>query len=919
MPLDKVGLIGFGATVNEITSGASTKLAWKERDLRELVLFPQGQSVGAITASSGTGQIDLSPDVSTEFALVGTAFDKHHVKYETVYVDGKTLQPYINEFMADNQVSMQDGRGSTPDWIELRNPNNDSLLISGYGLSDDPSLPMKWVFPEDVLIEPHGSLLVFASGRNEPRDDKGWLHANFSLNASGESLLLTASDGATTVDAIESYPAQREDLAYGRTLTGQWTFMEPTPGAANLGDTYEGWLAPLTFSQQRGIQENPFTLRIENPNTTSQVLVSTDGLPPTEPYTAPIRITGNTSVRADVRRAGYKSPRTQTHTYIYVEDTLNAANMNRSITGNARYADRLRKGMKDLPIISISIAELPDDWDEREASVEFFLPNADPVQANAGVKRFGGAWTEFAKKNYRLKFRPEYGARKLALPLFEGFDHGILATDTFDELDLRGGGHDMNSRGFYMSSRFSEDTMLEMGSLNPHGRFVHLYFNGVYWGQYHARERLTDAFLADYLGGDTEDYTNVRGNDNAGSGFVPGTPDPVHREPWETMRSLSGDYEQVKAWLDVEHLIDFMLMWNFGNAESEYRSAGPILPGSGFKFWLGDADGHIRSPSDRTGNTGPAGLFGALVSERNPDFMTLLADRAHMHLFNGGAMTPTRNVRRLEERMKEIEDSLVVESARWGYRSPESWEGAAEDAINNLFPSQSNTLISRLRSRGLYPTADATVLSQHGGVIQGDTSLKVEVRRGDVYYTLDGSDPRLSGGAVSPSALLLGNGGNGVVTSPTGRSETWNYLDLGQAPGADWTSNAFDHSAWKSGQAPLGYGDAGMNTTLDFGGTSNDKDISYYFRREFNVSDPSKIEGLMLKLVRDDGALVYLNGNEIARDNLPAGEINFDTRALSAAGGDEESAERSFDVPTNLLRSGRNVLAVEVHQASPTS
>ena len=81
--------------------------------------------------------------------------------------------------------------------------------------------------------------------------------------------------------------------------------------------------------------------------------------------------------------------------------------------------------------------------------------------------------------------------------------------------------------------------------------------------------------------------------------------------------------------------------------------------------------------------------------------MTLLADRAHMHLFNDGAMTPERNIQRLEERMQEIENSLVLESARWGFRSPDSWKNAANDAINSLFPGQTDRLISQLQGRGL--------------------------------------------------------------------------------------------------------------------------------------------------------------------------------------------------------------------------
>ena len=80
-----------------------------------------------------------------------------------------------------------------------------------------------------------------------------------------------------------------------------------------------------------------------------------------------------------------------------------------------------------------------------------------------------------------------------------------------------------------MAARFIEDTTLEMGSLNPHGRYVHMFVNGTYWGMYDMRERMVDAFLAEYLGGAKEDYVNVRGNDNIGDNLHPrhaGTAEP---------------------------------------------------------------------------------------------------------------------------------------------------------------------------------------------------------------------------------------------------------------------------------------------------------------------------------------------------------------------------------------------------------
>ncbi|MDG1889998.1 MAG: lamin tail domain-containing protein [Verrucomicrobiota bacterium] len=917
-PVNTVGLRRFATVEKEIAQGTTTTLEWIATDLESLRIFPMDVSAGAFTGLDGHGRLEIQPDATTEYLLVGSAFDGDQILHTTVRVEGQVLPPRISEFVAINRLSLRDGRKNNPDWIEIHNPNDTRLQLGGYGLSDDPGQPMQWVFPNEVSIKPHGYLVVFASGRNHSRDAQGWLHANFSLQAEGEGLLLTKPDGSTTVDIIAAFPAQRHDLAYGRTLLGNWAFLEPTPGAANLAPYYQGWLEPAQFSKERGFHESPFNLVLNHPDTQAELLFSDDGTLPETPYSNPLRINGNATIRVDVRRPGYKAPRTQTHTYLSVEDTLNASYMRRSITGKARHAARIRKALDDLPVLCIAVPELPDDWNEREASVEVFLPGATPIQVNAGVNRFGGSWTRFAKKNYRLKFRPEYGARKLEIPLFDGFEHGIPVAKAFDEIDLRGGGHDMQSRGFYMSARFSEDTLLEMGSLNPHGRFVHVYFNGQYWGQYHARERLTDAFLADYLGGETEHYVNVRGNDNTGSGFVPGTPDPVKRTPWETVQRFKGNYERVRAWLDVPHLIDFMLMWSFGNAESEYRAAGPTNPGSGFKFWLGDADGHLRTASDRTGNAGPGGLFGALVSEAHPDFMTLLADRIHKHLFNQGAMTPARNMARLEERMQEITNSLVAECARWGYRTPENWESAARNAMENLFPSQTDTLISRLRGRSLYPRLSAPVLSQHGGVLEETDILTIQTDNAKLYYTVDGSDPRLAGGSIAPGARLLEKDEVGP-SSLLLQGSTWQYLDGGRKPVPTWRDLSADTENWQRGKAPLGYGDSGMKTAMDFGGTSSDKAITYYFRHVFDIPDPETIHQLTLHLIRDDGAVIYLNGREVARDNLPGGTIEHDTRALSAAGGSDESTVRRFQLSSERLLTGQNILAAEVHQASPTS
>jgi hypothetical protein len=912
-----VGVTSFTASASDVSPGQSVTLSWQTGGLQSLRIHPDIGSVGALTQANGSGQITLSPTQSTRYMLVGTTPTGTYFKSVSVKVGSQSLRPEISEVVASNRLSLRDGFNEAPDWIEIHNPSSEPLDLSGYGLSDDPLQPLKWTFPAGTMIPPHGNRVILASNRIlSGTDSAGFLHAGFALSTAGESVVLSTPDGSEVIDSITFGP-QDEDLAYGRTPDGETTFLDPTPEAANLGKSYQGWLAAPVFSVNRGVMSSAFTLDLFNPNPDSQLLYSINGDEPTLPYTGPLSISTSQSVRATVRREGYRSPRTVTHSYLFPSLVPTSPGMNASYASGT-YLTRQLQGFEELPLVSITVPDLPDDYLEIAGSAEFFLPGqALPIQINCGVERFGGAWTNFAKKSYKLSFVSKYGAPKLEAPLFRGFDQGIPARERFDSLELRAGNHDMVERGCYMSGRFIEDSTLAMGSLNPHGRFAHVFINGAYWGMYDMRERLDDAFLSEYLGGAKEDYVNVRGNDNVGSAFVPGTPEPPNRDLWENVRANRSSYLAIKDKVDVPHLIDFMLIWFFGNNENEFRCAGPILPGTGFKFWLADSDGFLFSPNvssaltvNRTDNAGPGSIFGALVTEGHPDFRMLLADRIQKHLVGNGALTSGRNLTRFNARTQEIQNAIVAECARWGYRTPENWASATESLRTGYFPQRSANLLGYLQNRGLFPSLAAPTLSQSGGTVAAGYPLSFTGTTGSVYFTLDGSDPRLPGGGVSPSAQAW-NGSTQTLV-PTGSS--WKYWDQGSLPATDWHSPGYQDSSWPSGAAQLGYGDGDETTVVSFGTNSNNKHATTWFRRTFTVSEPSAFSQLTLNLIRDDGAVIYINGTEVARTNMPAGAITSLSTALSAIGGTSETTPVTFTIPANLLVAGNNVIAVSMHQ-----
>src|SRR6476646_6199368 len=113
----------------------------------------------------------------------------------------------------------------------------------------------------------------------------------------------------------------------------------------------------------------------------------------------------------------------------------------------------------------------------------------------------------------------------------------------------------------------------------------------------------------------------------------------------------------------------------------------------------------------------------------------------------------------------------------------------------------------------------------------------------------------------------------------------WKYRDDGSDQGTAWRAVAFDDAAWASGPAQLGYGDGDEATLVGFGGNPSAKYVTTYFRRTFSVSNPASVASLHLRLLRDDGAVVYVNGAEVFRSNMPAGTIGYATLASTAIGG----------------------------------
>jgi hypothetical protein len=148
---------------------------------------------------------------------------------------------------------------------------------------------------------------------------------------------------------------------------------------------------------------------------------------------------------------------------------------------------------------------------------------------------------------------------------------------------------------------------------------------------------------------------------------------------------------------------------------------------------------------------------------------------------------------------------------------------------------------------------------------------------------------------------------------------TWKYWDKGTDLGTTWRNLAFNDSTWAVGPAQLGYGDQDEATVVSYGPNASNKYITTYFRKSFTLANAAAVSGFDLSLLIDDAAVIYINGNEVARYNMPSGAINYQTLAATNVGGADESTFHDIPVSASGLVSGTNVVAVEVHQSVPDS
>jgi len=202
-------------------------------------------AVGTVS-SQYTDPIEVQDMISNENGPSGSLEWMLYQPYSDDDQDS-AYELYINEVMADNDITIEGPGGDYPDWIELYNAGSETIDLSGMCLTDDLTRPIMWRFPMDTEIGAGEYLIIWAEG--SPGDDG--LHAPFRLNANGDTIALFDLDGSTLIDSV-TFHKQIRDTSFGRDPDGgdEWAYMSsPTPGSGNDANGEDGspWTVPVAI------------------------------------------------------------------------------------------------------------------------------------------------------------------------------------------------------------------------------------------------------------------------------------------------------------------------------------------------------------------------------------------------------------------------------------------------------------------------------------------------------------------------------------------------------------------------------------------------------------------------------------------------------------------------------------------------
>jgi hypothetical protein len=862
-------------------------------------------------------------------------------------------QLVINEFMASNTSAsgIHDPFGDYDDWIEIHNFGDTAIDLAGMFLTDDLAVPTKWQIPSgfssQTTIDANGYLVFWADDETV----EGPLHTNYKLSGSGEEIGLFDTDGVTPIDTI-GFAEQTTNIAYGRdpNIIDNWRFFpSPTPGAIN-NTAYLGEVDQLQLSHKRGFytSSSSFNLTIACVTPGANIYYTTDGrspiagevnTPTSIRYTTPITLNSTKFVRAAAIKTGWMPTRTETHTYVFDANSYHKAIPVMAIVGDPTESLWEPNGVMSVNHRSFGY--------EKPASLEILDVNnaGNDYQIDCGLRIHGNArgsytigndwltcwvnWWDGWNSNkfaFRFYFRSIYGNNRFDYPFFT-FTPEVTREQC---IVLRAGKNDSCTP--LVKDEFWRRLYKQMGGAQLTGRCVNLYINGVYKAYFNPTGRDNAQFYQEYYG--TNNEIDVISNAGLRDG------DTV---AWDAMLydidtldfSDNANYEYISGKIDIDDFIDYLIVQihsgNFDWPNNNWAANRERSENSKWRFSIWDAEGteqwYFGADCAKCADTAfdkfpsyltpPMGLnagdwpicriYRALKT--NPNFRQLFADRIHRHYKNNGIMSTARILTTWNDTVNEIKPVLPA----YDGVLPPSFVGTV------FLPKREPYVLTAFQTNGLYNLAlGAPVFNVNGSykfggyVSTSDTFTMTDPcsSGGTIYYTTDGSDPRLPAIGNPPAQpppvevnFVVEDANKKVLIPISSTGTTWRG---GNEP--------YNDAAWTAGHGGVGYERStgyGPYIDINVGPVMYNINATCYIRIPFTIDacDANNITSLTLRMMFDDGFVAYINGTEVKRVNSPSSPT---WNSVASSEPTDTNSFVNYDISSYIsaLHSGNNILAI---------
>lgn len=841
----------------------------------------------------------------------------------------------INEIMPANIDTRIDPSWNYGGFIELYNPTDANISIFGIWLSDDASNLKKWQFRTSATVQKKGYYLIWF----DHNDVYCTSQCPFKLDTDGGTIFV--SDRLGNLITSQEYPTAVKRCSYARTTDGGSTWGWCTEPSINSISKTLG--ATNNNSQFASIQlEAPIVDKIGQVFTgTLQVSVNipegatlrytTNGSVPsmkngTTSKTGIFSVTKSTSYRFRLFKDGYLPSDVVTRSYIYNDKNfcipiISIVTDDKNINGQeygifVRGSGNGRSGRGQSSACNWNM-----DWD-RPVNFEYFENGQEVcLTQEVNMSAVGGWSRAWSPHSFKLKANKLYGLNYLPYAFFPNKPFNKNKT-----LHVRNGGNDNGSK---MNDALIHEIVARSGIDVDCQSYIpaFVYINGSLYDILNIREPNNKHFAYANKGLDDDEMDQFEYSPDSGYVQMEGT-----RDAFEELYSLSKKaanediYEQIKQLLDIDEFINYMAVemylggsdWlNNSNNVKGYR---PRIDGGKFRIVLMDLDSFGGTNQfhdlentrwqtlDYMYDTGTS-MYKEM--ELTTIWLNLLANDNFRKQFIDTFCMVVGSVFE-PKRCSDIVDELANRAYKAMSQIGESPWGSANNVKSTFSSSRQATMINAIKSYSKMKLSNiqpinVSLNSNIEDARIGINGLQVPTNKFDGKLF-----PPVTISAKAPQGYRF----KGWQSLKNLRKEafdtgsSWYYYDSGSLDGKAWYSSSYSVLSWKNGNAPIGYVEGsswpGVKSEVKH------RLSTYYMRKSFNLANtPSASDVFTLNFTVDDGCVIYVNGKEAGRFNMPSGTIKYSTYASTHS--DQFSFPQTIELSGTLFKKGSNVIAVEIH------